>query len=192
MSSLLQFSSLQLLSHLQLFVTPWTAAHQAFQSTTISWSLLKLMSIESEMPSNISSPVIPFFSCLQSFPASESFPVSQFFASGGQSIGASALAPVPPVNIQDWFPLRWTGLISLLTTALITLYSNSRLVYFADCRKQISFFLWLHWVLAVHSGSSVFIVVCWIFSFGLWTLSCRSSSLVRDGTWARCIGSKEP
>ena len=57
----------------------------------------------------ISSSVIPFSSCLQSFPASGSFPVSQFLASGGQSIGVSALASVLPMNIQDWFPLGWTG-----------------------------------------------------------------------------------
>ena len=61
----------------------------------------------------ISSSVIPFSSCLQSFPASGSFPRSQFFTSGGQSIGVSALASVLPMNIQDWFPLRLTGLISL-------------------------------------------------------------------------------
>ena len=58
----------------------------------------------------ISSSVVPFSSHLQSFPASGSFPVSQFFASGGQSIGVSASASVLPVNIQDWFPLGWTGL----------------------------------------------------------------------------------
>ena len=61
----------------------------------------------------ISSSVIPFSSCLQSFPASGSFPWSQFFASGGQSIGVSASASVFPMNIQDWFPLGWTGWISL-------------------------------------------------------------------------------
>ena len=61
----------------------------------------------------ISSPVIPFSSCLQSCPASGSFQMSQFFASGGQSIGASASASVLPMNIQDWFPLGWTGWISL-------------------------------------------------------------------------------
>ena len=59
----------------------------------------------------ISSSVIPFSSCLQSFPASGSFPVSQFFTSGGQSIGISASASVLPMNIQDWFPLGWTGWI---------------------------------------------------------------------------------
>ena len=86
-------------------VTPWTAACKASLSITNSQSLLKLMSIESVRPSTISSSVIPISSCLQSFPASESFPVSQFFASGGQSIGASASASVLPMNIQDRFPL---------------------------------------------------------------------------------------
>ena len=62
--------------------------------------------------SAISSSFIPFSSCLQSFPALGSFLMSQFFASGGQNIGASALAPVLPMNIQDWFPLGWTGWIS--------------------------------------------------------------------------------
>ena len=60
-----------------------------------------------------SSSAMPFSSYLQSFPASESFQMSQFFASGGQSIGVSASASVLPMNIQDWFPLRWTGWISL-------------------------------------------------------------------------------
>ena len=75
-------------------------ACQASLSIISSWSLLKLMSIESVMPSNRLIFVISF-SCLQSFPASGAFPVSQFFASGGQSIGASASASVLPVNIQD-------------------------------------------------------------------------------------------
>ena len=63
----------------------------------------------------ISSSVGPFSSCFQSFPASRSFPISQFFASGGQSIGVSASASVLPMNIQDWFPLQLTGLKSLLS-----------------------------------------------------------------------------
>ena len=73
------FSSVQSLSRILLFVTPWTAALQAYLSITNSQSLLKLMSIESVMPSSISSSVIPFSSCLQSFPASRSFRMSQFF-----------------------------------------------------------------------------------------------------------------
>ena len=78
-----------------------TAACQASLSISDSLSLLRLMSVKSEMPSTISSSVIPF--CFQSFPASGSFPMSQFFASGDQNIGASA--SVLPMNIQDWFPL---------------------------------------------------------------------------------------
>ena len=73
----------------------------------------------------ISSSVIPFSSCLQSFPASESFPVSQFFASGGQSIGVSASASILPMNIQDWFPLELTCLISLQSKGLSRVFSNT-------------------------------------------------------------------
>ena len=72
----------------------------------------------------ISSSVIPFSSCLQSFPASGSFPVNQFFVSGGQSIGASASASVLPVNIQDCFPLGLSGLISLQSKGLLRVFSN--------------------------------------------------------------------
>ena len=72
----------------------------------------------------ISSSVVPFSSCLQSFPASGSFARSQFFASGGQSIGVSASASVLPMNIQDWFPLGLTGLISLQSKGLSRVFSN--------------------------------------------------------------------
>ena len=73
----------------------------------------------------ISSSVIPFSSCLQSFPASESFQTSQFFASGGPSIGGSASASVLTMNIQDWFPLGLTGLITLQSKGLSRLFSNA-------------------------------------------------------------------
>ena len=73
---------------------------------------------------SVSSSVIPF-SCLQSFPPSGSFPVSQFFTSGGQSIGVSASASVLPVNIQDWFPLGWTCWISLQSRGLSRDFSNT-------------------------------------------------------------------
>ena len=73
----------------------------------------------------ISSSVIPFSSCLQSFQASASFPMSQFCASGGQNIGVSALVSVLPVNIQDWFPLGWTGWISLLSKGLSGVFSKT-------------------------------------------------------------------
>ena len=73
----------------------------------------------------ISSSVVPFSSCLQSFPASGSFQMSQFFTSGGQSIGVSASASVLPMNIQDWFPLGWTGWISLQSKGLSRVFSNT-------------------------------------------------------------------
>ena len=75
----------------------------------------------------ISSSVIPFFSCPQSLPASESFPMSQLFTWGGQRIGASALASVLPINTQDWSPLGWTGWISLQSKGLSRVFSNTTL-----------------------------------------------------------------
>ena len=112
----------QLLSSIQVFVTPWTAEHQASLSITNSQSLLKLKSIESVVPSDNSSSIIPF-SCLQSFPPSGSFPMSQFFASCGQSIGASA--SVLPMNIQDQIPLGFTGLIPLQSKGLSSIFSST-------------------------------------------------------------------
>ena len=73
----------------------------------------------------ISSSVVPFSFCLQSFPASGSFQMNWFFASGGQSIGASASASVLPMNIQDWFPLGWTGWISLQSKGFSRVFSNT-------------------------------------------------------------------
>ena len=74
---------------------------------------------------NISSSVTSFSSCLQPFPASGSFQMSQFFASGGESIGVSASASILPMNIQDWFPLGWTGCISLQSKGLSRVFSNT-------------------------------------------------------------------
>ena len=119
-----EFSSVQLLSCVQLFLTPWTAAQQASLSIMNSWSLLKLMSIESVMPSNHLILCRPLLLCLQSFPASGSFQMGQFFPSGGQSIGVSASASVLPMNTQDWFPLGWTGWISLQSKGLSRVFSN--------------------------------------------------------------------
>ena len=103
---------------------PWTTARQAPLSITSSQRLLKLMSIESVMTSNHLILVTFFSSCPQSFPESGSFAVSQFFTSGGQSIRASALASVLPMNIQDWFPLGLTGLI-LKSKGLSRVFSNT-------------------------------------------------------------------
>ena len=104
---------------------PWTAACQASLSITNSWRLLKLMSIKSVIPSNNLILVIPFSFCLQSFPASGSFPMCQFYASGGQRVGASA--SVLPMNIQDWFPrVDWLDLLVLQGTleSLLQNYSS--------------------------------------------------------------------
>ena len=98
----------QLLSHVWVFVTPWTAAHQLPLSSTISCSLLKFISIELVMLYTHLILCYPLLLCLQSFPASGSFPMSQLFTSGGQSIGASPSAPVLPMNIQGWIPLALT------------------------------------------------------------------------------------
>ena len=119
----LSFSSVQSLSRVRLFATRWTAAREASLSTTNSRSLLKPMSIESVMPSNHLMLCCPLSSSLQSYPASGSFPMSQFFVSGGQSIGASA--SVLPMNIQDWSPLGWTGWISLQSKGLSRVFSNT-------------------------------------------------------------------
>ena len=118
-------SSVQSLSRVQLFATPWTGARQAFLSITNSQSMLKLMSIGWWCHPTISSSVIPLASCLQSFPASGSFPMSKFFPSSGQSIGASASASVLPKNIHDWLPLGLTGLISLKYKGLSWVFSNT-------------------------------------------------------------------
>ena len=103
----LSFCSVQLFSCVWLFETPWTAC-QASLSITKSWRLLKVMSIELVMPSNHLI-LCPFSSCLQSFPATGSFQMSQFFTSGSQSIGVSASASGFAKNIQGWFPLGLTG-----------------------------------------------------------------------------------
>ena len=104
------FIVVRFLSHVLLFATPWTAARQGSLSFTISWSLLKLTSVKSMMPSNHL--ILSSSSCPQSFPTSGSFLMSQLFTSRGQSIGTSASASVLPMNIQDWFPL---GLIDLIS-----------------------------------------------------------------------------
>ena len=107
-----------------LFATPWTTTLQASLFITKTHSLFKLMSIELVMPSN------HLILCrrlllLQSFPASRSFPMSQFFASCGQGIGVPASVSVLPMNIQDCFPLELTGLISLQFKGILRVFSNT-------------------------------------------------------------------
>ena len=115
--------SVQLLSCVRLFVTPWTAARQASLSITNSRSLPKLMSIKSVIPSNHLLLCHPLL--LPSIiPVSGSFSMNQFFASGGLSVTVSASASVLLMNIQDWFPLGWTGWISLQSKGLSRVFSQ--------------------------------------------------------------------
>ena len=120
-----QISSVQLPSYVRLFATPWTAAHQASLSITNSQSLPKFMSTEPVMLPNRLIFCCPFSSCLQSFPASGSFQMSQFFVSGDQSTGVSASVSVLPMNIQDWFLLRLTDWISLQSKGISRVFSNT-------------------------------------------------------------------
>ena len=119
------FSSVQFLSHVWLFVTPWTTACQASLSITNTRVYPNPCPLSRWCHPTISPSVIPFSSCPQSFPASGSFPMSQFFTSGGQSIGVSALTSVFPMNTQDWSPLGWTGCISLQSRGLSRVFSNT-------------------------------------------------------------------
>ena len=101
----------------------------------------------------ISSSAVPFFSCLQSFPAAGSFPMNRLFTSGGQSIGASVSASVLPMNIQGWFPLGWTGLISLLSKRISRVFFSTTVQkhqYFSaqlSSQSNIHIHIWLIWLL---------------------------------------------
>ena len=120
-----QFSSVQSLSHVWLFATHGPQhARPPCPSPTPGVYLISCPLSRWCHPT-ISSSVVRFSSCLKSFPASGSFQMSQFFASGGQSIGVSASASVLPMNIQDWFPLGLTGWISLQSKGLSRVFSNT-------------------------------------------------------------------
>ena len=120
-----QFSSFQLLSHVRLCdpmnrSTPGLPVHHQLPEPTQTHFHWVSDAIQPSHP--LSS---PFSSCLQSFPGSGSFPMSQFFASGGQNPGASASASVLPMNTHDWFPLGWAGLISLQSKGLSRVFFNT-------------------------------------------------------------------
>ena len=119
-----QFSSGQLLSHIWLFATPCIAARPPCPSPTPGVHPNSCPSSR-WCHSAISSSVVPFSSCPQSLPASESFSMSQPFAWGGQSTRVSALASFLPKNSQDWFPVEWTGWISLQSRGLSRVFSNT-------------------------------------------------------------------
>ena len=130
-SASVQFSSVQSLSHVRLFATSWTTACQSSLSITNSRSLPNSCPLSQWCHPTISSSVVPFSSCPQSFPASGSFQMSQLFASGGQSTGVSASAPVLPMNTQDWSPLGWSGWISLQSREFSRVFSNT------NCSKAL-------------------------------------------------------
>ena len=106
-------------------MTPWITARQSSLALTNSRSLPKPMSIESVMPSSYLILCRPLCFSPQSFPALGSFTMSQLFSWGGQSNGVSASASVLPMNIQDWFPLGWTGWIFLQSKELLRVFSNT-------------------------------------------------------------------
>ena len=115
----------QSLSHVQLFATPWTATHQASCPSPSPGACWNSCPWSRWCHPTILSSVVPFYSYHQSFPESGSFPVSWLFTSGGQSIGASALTSVLPMNVQGWFPVRLTDLI-LQSKGLSRVFSSTR------------------------------------------------------------------
>ena len=143
-----QISSQKILYHfsVQLFSrsvmsdseTPWITAHQASLSNTNSQSSLKLMSIEAVIPSSHLILCRPLLLLPTNLPASGSFPISQLFAWGGQSIGVSASASVPPMNTQDWSPLGWTRWISLQSKGPSRVFSNTTVQKYQFFAAQLS------------------------------------------------------
>ena len=125
MALIIQISSVQSLSRVWLFPSPWIAAGHASLSITNSGSSPNSCPSSQWCLPAISSSVVPFSSCPQSLQASGSFPISQFFISDGQSTGVSALASVLPKNTQDWCPLEWTGWTSLQSKGLSRVFSNT-------------------------------------------------------------------
>ena len=121
----LQFSSVQSLTSVQLFATPWTAAHQASLSITNSQSLLKLMSLESVMPSSHLILCHPLLLLPPIPPSIRVFSNESTLCMRWPSIGVSASAWVLPMNTQDWSPLGWTGYISLQSKGLSRVFSNT-------------------------------------------------------------------
>ena len=117
--------SVQLLSHVWLFVTPETAATRPTCPSSAPRACSDSCPSSHWWQPSISSSVIPFSSCLQSLRASGSFQISQLFTSGGQSIGVSPVQSILPMNTQDWSPLGWIGWISLQSKGLSRVFSNT-------------------------------------------------------------------
>ena len=132
------FSSVQSLSRVQLLATPWTTARQAPCPSQTPRAYSNSCPSSRWCHAAISSSVVPFSSCPQSLPASGSFPMSQLFASGGQSSRVSASASVLPMNTQDWSPLGWTGWISLQSKGLSRVFSNTIVQKYQFFSAQLS------------------------------------------------------
>ena len=131
----------QLLSCVRLFSTPWTTAHQSLLSFTISRVCSDSCPLSQWCYLTISSSAALFSFCLPFFPASGSFPMSQLFASGGQSIGVSAIAAVLPKYSQGWFSLGCTDLISLQSKGLSRVFSSTTMQRHQFFGAQSSFFM---------------------------------------------------
>ena len=151
----IRFSSVQSLSYVWLFATPWTAACQVSLSITNSQSSLKPMSIEAMMSSSHLILCCPLLLLPQSLPASGSFPMSQLFAWGGQSIGVSASASVLPMNTQDWLPLKWTGWISTVDISITFSHLSFNFYMFLIFIATMSFLIISRWQ---------FLIVCLFIS----------------------------
>ena len=131
-------TSFQSLTHVQIFATPWTATSRLTCPSPTPRACSNSCPLSQWCHPIISSSVIPFSSHFQYFPALESFQMSQFFASGGQSVGVTTLASVLPLNIQDWFPLGWTGFI-LQSKGLSRVFSNTPIQKHQFFSAQLSF-----------------------------------------------------
>ena len=139
----------QSLNPVWLIGIPWTAARQASLSFTIS-CFAQTHVLWAGIPSNHLI-LCCLFSCPQSFPASVTFPVCLLFASGGRSIGASALASDLPMNIQSWFPLEWTGWISLQSKGLSRVFSNTTVQKHHFFGSNMYYLIYSHFLLTVLS-----------------------------------------
>ena len=127
LEEMFQFSSVQSLSCVWLFATPWIAACQASLPSPTPGVHSNSCPSSLWCHPAISSSVVPFSSCPQSLPASKSFPMNQLFAWGGQSTGATTLASFPPKKSRGWSPSEWTGWISLQSKGLSRVFSNTTL-----------------------------------------------------------------
>ena len=134
-----QAYSVQSLSCVRLFATPWTAASRPPCPSPTPGVYSNSYSLSRWCHPTVSSSVVPFSSHLQSFPTTGSFQMSQFFTSAGQSIGVSASTSVLPMNTQDWSPLGWTGLISLQSNGLSRVFFNTTVQKHQFFSTQLSF-----------------------------------------------------